>query len=135
MNKKILTIVIAVIAIIVISIAVYFIQNRENETIVNNGKETNDFNNGEEMNDLVQCLADADVTIYGTKTCPACASFIGSFGGYDAVGPIYVDCNEERERCGEEMKTNYIPEVQIKGELYKGLRSPEGIAEEVGCKK
>ena len=86
-----------------------------------------------EPNELVQCLADAGVVIYGSATCPACAQLVASLGGYDAIEPIYVECTKEGQRCQREMQTNYVPEIQIKGALYNGSRAPEALADETGC--
>lgn len=83
---------------------------------------------------LIQCLADAGVVIYGSRTCPACAQLAESFGGYDKIALIYVECSKERERCSSEMQTNYVPEIQIQGKLYNGPRNPDNIAEAVSCK-
>jgi len=88
--------------------------------------------------EFVQCLADAGVIIYGSKTCPACFQLEQSFGGYEIVKPIYIDCSgltspSERDRCAQEMQTNYIPEIQIKGKLFESGRSLEILAQATGC--
>ena len=85
------------------------------------------------MTSLVQCLGDEGVTIYGSSWCPYCTDLVESFGGYDVVDPVYVECTEEEGRCMEEMIGSGVPEIQIKGEMYRGSRDPEGIAEAVGC--
>ncbi len=82
--------------------------------------------------DYIACLKDAGVVIYGTKTCPACTALAESMGGYDVIAPIYVECWDEEERCALEMKTNYVPEIQINGEVYQGNR--DMLGQEVGCK-
>lgn len=82
---------------------------------------------------LIQCLAANNVVIYGTNTCPACAQLINSLGGYQVAEPIYVECNQEMERCIQNMKTNYVPEIQVNGELYTGSRNPQDLAEQFGC--
>jgi hypothetical protein len=79
----------------------------------------------------VTCLQEAGVVIYGSATCPACAALVESLGGLDAVKPIYVECHKETERCSNEMKTNYVPEIQINGELFEGDRNLLG--QEVNC--
>lgn len=81
----------------------------------------------------IDCLADAGVVIYGSATCPACIKLVEDFGGNEIINPIYVNCTENPEKCRTEMQTNYVPEIQIKGVLYDGARSPEVLAEEVGC--
>ncbi len=85
------------------------------------------------LEELISCLAENDFVIYGAEWCPACRQLVNSFGGYEIVKDIYVECSEEGERCNEEQKTNYVPEIQIDGEVYEGSRSLSAIANEVGC--
>ncbi len=82
---------------------------------------------------LVDCLKESNVVIYGNKSCPACASLAESFGGYNAIDGLYVECTEERERCTDEKETNYVPEIQIKGDVYSGGRAPSQLAAAVEC--
>ncbi len=86
-----------------------------------------------EKEDLIGCLAERGVVIYGSKTCPACAHLAESFGGYEAVEKIYVECTQERERCNKEKVTGFVPEIQIKEKLYEGQRDPASLARETGC--
>jgi len=88
----------------------------------------------EETTEFINCLKEAGVVIYGTRYCPACSRLIEDYGGYEMVTPIYVDCTEERERCLEEMKHHYVPEIQVRERLYEGIRDPETLGEFVGCK-
>ncbi|MGM0629469.1 MAG: peptidoglycan-binding protein, partial [Patescibacteria group bacterium] len=73
----------------------------------------------EEEKAFIECLKEAEVVIYGTPTCPFCDQLVESFGGYDAVSPIYVNCQESFDRCKDEMQTSGVPEIQINGELYQ----------------
>lgn len=82
---------------------------------------------------FIQCLANAGVVIYGSQTCPACMQLVEQLGGYDVIDAIYVECSSEGERCSSEMQTNYVPEIQIRGELYTDIRSLEKIGEAAGC--
>ncbi len=82
---------------------------------------------------FIECLEKEGMVIYGSKTCPYCTQLANSLGGYDAVSLIYVECSEERERCNQEMQTRYVPEIQIKGNLYDGSRESEALAKETGC--
>jgi hypothetical protein len=82
---------------------------------------------------LIECLEEKDVIFYGSKTCPACASLVNSFGGYDKLESIYVECSEEWNRCSKEMKTTYVPEIHINNELYQGSRDPDSIARATNC--
>ncbi len=83
--------------------------------------------------DLVECLDDNDVLIYGAEWCPYCTELAESFGGYDVVDPIWVECTEEEQRCQEEMIDEGVPEIQIDGEKYEGERNPASIGDSVGC--
>ncbi len=134
MNKIILAILVGA---FLISSALYLTKpessvviEEEEEEVVE--EETNDPEN-EEIISLVNCLKEKEVVVYGSKTCPACAQLVDGFGGHDIIDPIYVECMEERERCDDEKKTGYVPEIQIKGELYEEGRSPSDLALKVGC--
>jgi hypothetical protein len=134
MNKTILAILVGA---FLISSALYLTRPgnevpAEKENNIEKEEENNNSEN-EEMDLLVSCLKESGVIVYGSKTCPACAQLVAGFGGYDIIAPIYVECAEERERCDEEKQTGYVPEIQIKGELYEGGRSPEKLAGEVDC--
>ncbi len=83
--------------------------------------------------EFIQCLADSGMIIYGSATCPACRDLVEDFGGYDAVEPLYVECNDFGDRCSEEMQTNYVPEIQINGEVFEGQRTFEDFAQATGC--
>ncbi len=78
-------------------------------------------------------MAEAGLIIYGSRTCPACASLANSLGGYEKIEPIYVECSEKWEKCSAEMQTRYVPEIQIQGELYEGPRNPTEIGNAVSC--
>lgn len=85
------------------------------------------------MDSFINCLVEKGMVVYASKTCPACVSFADLFGGYDKVDSLFVICNQEPERCGLEMKDRFVPEIQIKGELYNGPRDLNSLAEETGC--
>jgi glutaredoxin len=87
----------------------------------------------DDLTDLVSCLEEENVVIYGTSTCPHCLAVVESFGGYDVINPIYANCSEGDERCETDKQTRYVPEIQINGELYEGERSPEAVALKVNC--
>ncbi len=86
-----------------------------------------------EVSVLVNCLAENNVVIYSSVTCSASIELVNSFGGYEAIKPIYVECSNQEERCVSEMKTNFVPEIQIDGEVYNGPRGPEILAGITGC--
>ncbi len=115
-------------------------ENENEEEVIleenNNNEEDSDelgAIDNEETVDLIDCLRKEGIVIYGSKTCPACAQLASSFGGYDVIEKIYVECTEDYDRCGEEKKTGYVPEIQIKGDLYEEGRSPAQLAAAVGC--
>ncbi len=83
--------------------------------------------------DLFLCLADSGVVLYGSKYCSSCNELINSFGGYEMVRPIYVECDDNVEKCLEELKTEYVPEIQINGLLYEGENNIKEVAKKVGC--
>ncbi len=86
-----------------------------------------------EIANIVDCLEEEGVVVYGSRTCPACAQLAEGFGGYDVIASIYVECMEERDRCDEEKLTGFVPEIQIKGEIHEGRRDPASLAEAVEC--
>jgi hypothetical protein len=83
---------------------------------------------------FISCLIDRGVVVYASRTCPACFAFAESLGGYAKVENLFVECNDKPERCETEMKTRYVPEIQINGELYIGSRNLESLSEVTGCK-
>ena len=80
-----------------------------------------------------ECLAENGVVIYGSEWCPACQSLVELLGGNQAIQPIYVECTNNQQRCTEETRTNYIPEIQINGEIYEGARTIQELASITGC--
>ncbi len=134
MNKNTIA---AIIAVFLIGGALVYVGQSEGNGSANlTAEENNKTTETETENDMesfIDCLAEEEVVIYGSKWCPACSQLVENFGGYDIVDPIYVECTEEGEICGEEQKTTYVPEIQIKGEVYEGPRSFEGFTEKTGC--
>lgn len=84
------------------------------------------------LDSFVQCLSEANVVIYASRTCPACVSLISQFGGYDIVSPILIECGENPEKC-EEKNITQVPTIFIGNQEYSGSRSLEGFAQETGC--
>lgn len=83
--------------------------------------------------EFIDCLVEAGMVVYASKTCPACTDLANNFGGYDAVEELFVDCNEEPEICQEYAKTGYVPEIQFNGEVFDGGRTMEAFADLTGC--
>ena len=135
MNKNILSIIVAI-ALIVGALFLTGIVEIDSEIDPEEGGQEVEIDG--DMADLVDCLAENNLVIYGAHWCPACGQLADSFGGYEAIDPIYVECTdegtkEERQRCDEEAQTTYVPEIQIDGELYEGPNDPRSLANEVGC--
>ncbi len=125
MEKKI---IIGVCVLLVIFGVLYFLALSEN---FEEESET-------DMVSFVECLKERGVVVYGSSTCPACTNLVEEYGGIEVIEPIYLDCSgfgEEGEsaRCQEEMKTNYVPEIQINGEVLEEWGSPEVLQLRTGC--
>jgi len=88
---------------------------------------------GKSGGSFTDCLVESGMVVYGSKTCPACKSLADKFGGYEAMGELFVSCGEDDGRCSEEMQTQYVPEVQINGELFTDGRELEDFAKATGC--
>ena len=130
MKKDILAVVISV---GVISGAIFLAGVTDNGSADLTGGPQGETEVNEEMSDLINCLAEEGVVIYGSEWCPFCADLVDNFGGYDIIDPIYVECTEEDQRCQEEMIGRGVPEIQVEGEVYEGSRSPSDVAEKFNC--
>jgi len=115
------------------------VKNTEQDIIIDKETPSKEAEESEEelseaaMDEFVSCLVDQKMIVYASKTCPACTMFAQEFGGYDTVEDLFVLCSQEREKCGNEMKTGFVPEIQIDGELYEGQRDLRLLGEEVEC--
>ncbi len=88
-----------------------------------------------DTDELVECLKDNNVTIYGNMRCESCKQLVGDLGGYENISSFYVECPEEPERCRREMSSGFYPEINVDGHIYdveKGY-SPQILYREVGC--
>ncbi len=84
--------------------------------------------------EFVECLKEEGIVVYGEPFCAACNALVESFGGREKINPIYVDCQEESDRCREEKLTGIVPEIQLEGSLfYEGYLSPEEFAQKTEC--
>lgn len=122
-NKKYLFIVIFILAILAV---LFFLIN----VISNNEKYKPDNNKFLEFN---KCLSENGIVIYGSSWCPACRQVVDTLGGYESIKSIYVDCDNEQQRCANEKKTDYVPEIQINSKIYSGSRTLKGFSESTGC--
>lgn len=89
----------------------------------------------EESMELVDCLVENDVSIYGDDRCPSCRRLVDSLGGMDKIKSIYTECSENRDYCRDRMETGLYPEIHIGDEVYdveKGY-SPPILSEQIGC--
>jgi len=87
----------------------------------------------QELRIFNDCLADNGMVIYGSDTCPHCRTLVSLLGGYDVASSVFVECGKNRERCNEETQTNYVPEIQLNGEIYEGGKTLESLGEATGC--
>lgn len=132
MNKKNKRFIMLTALIIILAISFIFILQAQNdEKIENNNKETN--NIGADLSSFISCLKDSGVVIYGSATCPACIQLLNEYENTEVLKPIYVECNTEPERCQAEMLVNYVPAIQINGEVFDVWGSPENLAEITNC--
>lgn len=126
-----------VIAILIISTAVFFTNFTDATKATLKEKEQTNQTENPDMEEFVDCLAENEVVIFGSAFCGACQQFVESFGGYDVVDPIYVECSEgsadDIEKCQQEAETGYVPEIQIGGEVYEGSRDLVILGRQVGC--
>jgi hypothetical protein len=86
-----------------------------------------------ETKKIAECLEEEDLVIYIFKGSSDCDYIINQFGDYDFLDAIYVECSDQVERCLSEMKDPYVPEVQIKGEVYQGVNTIYYISKAAGC--
>ncbi len=120
MNKKKQLGIIAV-SVFLILISVFFLRPENREAVV--------------TDDFIKCLEEEGVVIYGRSTCPVCVELVQEYGGKEAIDPIYVDCDdgEEHDRCDQEIKTGYVPEIHVEGVIFEEWGTPENLARETGC--
>ena len=111
----------------------YFVQTAEE---INPTGETGTQNvvppNPEEIAAFVDCLSQAEFKIYGANWCGWTKKLVDSFGGFDAVEGIYVECTEETELCQAEGVEGY-PTIKVGGESYSGSRTFSDFAAATGC--
>jgi hypothetical protein len=133
--KKILFVLLIGAGLILISL---FLTMEKDFPLSEENEDENEEEAEEVSQDFIECLKEEGVMIYGSSTCSACEKLREEYGGYSVLKPIYLDCSqlgseEDFKKCIEEMKTGYVPEVQINGEVFKQWGSPENLAEETGC--
>jgi ElaB/YqjD/DUF883 family membrane-anchored ribosome-binding protein len=87
----------------------------------------------ERTRNFIECLEDEEFVIYGFKGLPDCDKLLSQFGDYNFVDLIYIECSENEEKCINEMKEYYVPEIQIKGDVYQGETDTSSVEIETGC--
>ena len=131
-NYLLIGVIIILCVVFIFLLIMIFDGNDNNDT--DNSDGNNSINNSNNtMKEFNQCLADNGVVIYGSQWCSACKNLVSLLGGYDAVEPVYVECTKEQQRCQNEAKSGYVPEIHINGELYKGSRTLDAFSEITGC--
>ena len=127
MKNKNKFLIIGLVLLLVLIVSFFVFLNKKGDSDINSN--TDNYLS----EDLFLCLVDSGVVLYGSKYCPSCSELVNSFGGYEMVSPIYIECDDNVERCLEELKTGYVPEIQINGVLYEGENDIKEIAMKVGC--
>ncbi len=107
-------------ALLVLFSGIYFLDQQNNATPIGS-------------DNFISCLYENEVVIYGTPTCPYCLQLIAEYDAYEDFEKIYVNCNEDMERCSNEMLTDGVPEVQIAGKLLQEWASPEVLTQKTNC--
>lgn len=120
--------IVIVLAILLAVVGIYYFMTKEQVV------EDDDVKGESTNSEFIQCLIDSGMEVYASKTCPACSDFANSLGGYDAIANLFVFCDDDMDRCNEKMQTNYVPEIQINGEVYEGSRDLDSLADLTGCK-
>jgi hypothetical protein len=84
------------------------------------------------LDTFAQCLTEKWAIMYGSKTCQHCLQQKKMFG--DSFSYIsYIECTEEAERCGKELKWNVPAWKFADGELVEWLQSLEYLSEKTDC--
>jgi hypothetical protein len=120
--------IVIVLAILLAVVGIYYFMTKEQVV------EDDDVKGESTNSEFIQCLVDSGMEVYASKTCPACSDFANSLGGYDAIANLFVFCDDDMDRCNEKMQTNFVPEIQINGEVYEGSRDLDSLADLTGCK-
>lgn len=137
------TTIITIVVILLISIFAFFLLNSGQNTTKPTKQESPAYLSDTSISpttvqddissEFIQCLADAGIVIYGMSTCPACADLVNRLGGTENLKPIYIECNENQEICDQEQQSFYVPEVQLNGEVFENMRTPQQFADITGC--
>ncbi len=87
----------------------------------------------EKIKEFVSCLATKDFKIYGANWCGWTKKLVvDTFGGFDIVEPIYIECTEKKDVCASEGVEGY-PTIKVNGETYEGGRDFKSFEAFTGC--
>ena len=104
----------------VILTAAFFIFNKKNVVATVN------------LDEFAQCLADKNVTMYGTEWCVYCQKEKALFGDSFRLVP-YVDCGKEPGKCTENKIENTPTWLFPDGHRLIGLQTLEKLSQESSC--
>ena len=87
----------------------------------------------ESHKDLALCLAEKNVAMYGTASCPHCLEQKYLFGD-DFMYVPYVDCDKSPDQCTKARITGYPTWVRADGETLVGRQDLDELAQWANCK-
>lgn len=80
---------------------------------------------------FAQCLAEKQITMYGTEWCPHCKTQKSLFGSSFQYAS-YVDCDRYQEQCLAAGVQAY-PTWIVNGTAYEGVQSMVKLSQISGC--
>jgi len=88
--------------------------------------------NGSELDEFAKCLAEKQITMYGTKSCAFCQREKNNFSSsFRFVS--YIECSENTQLCLDQ-KINVVPTwVFPGGKRLEGEQGLEKLSKESGC--
>lgn len=106
-------------------------QDLQDQIVVDNNTDMQLENNTYEMR-IAKCLAEKNVKMYGSDTCPACIQQKNLFGeGFKYIS--YINCQLNSEDCYLN-QIQYYPTWDINGTKKIGVTHPTELADIAGCK-
>lgn len=84
------------------------------------------------LDTFAQCLADKNVTMYGTEWCVFCQKEKVLFGNSFRLVP-YVDCGTEPNKCTEQKIEGTPTWIFSDGHRLVGLQTLEKLSQESSC--
>ena len=108
-----------VIGAVILTVA-FFIFNKKNVVATVN------------LDEFAQCLADKNVTMYGTEWCVYCQKEKKNFGDSFRLVP-HVDCGKEPNKCAENKIEATPTWIFSDGHRLVGLQGLEKLSQESSC--